>query len=239
MTTLIIPERLDIFPELRNGRHIEHDPKSLDYKAVQGPCQKLKALVTARTTSITWKRWSPILNQGELGSCTGNAITGLLGTEPFVYSASDALKFDEDFAVNVYKKATIIDGIPGAYPPEDTGSSGLAVAKVIKQMGLITRYNWATTTNELIYALRTGPVIVGVPWFESFFTPDRNGQVRIGGSLAGGHEFLIRGYNATRRLFLADNSWGTGWGIKGSFTFSVSTWDALRKQQADVTVPRR
>lgn len=237
-TTLIIPERMDIRPELRHGRHIEHDPRSLEYKVFKNKLQELKAIVTP-AGSVEWKRRSPILDQGELGSCTGNAITGLLGCEPFVSSSVQAVKFNENFAVNIYEKATQVDNIPGQYPPDDTGSSGLAVAKVAKRLGYITKYSWATTTSELIYALRTGPVIVGVPWYESFYEPSYSGRIHIGGSIVGGHEFLIRGYNAKKKLFIADNSWGVSWGIEGSFNFTTATWEILRKQQADCCVPRR
>jgi hypothetical protein len=30
-----------------------------------------------------WTRRIPVLDQGDLGSCTGNAATGVLGSEPF------------------------------------------------------------------------------------------------------------------------------------------------------------
>ncbi len=34
-----------------------------------------------------WERVVPILDQGELGSCTSNAGTGALGTQPFYQAA--------------------------------------------------------------------------------------------------------------------------------------------------------
>ena len=36
----------------------------------------------------------------------------------------------EGFAVKLYEDATVVDGYPGEYPPDDTGSSGLAICKV-------------------------------------------------------------------------------------------------------------
>lgn len=225
------------------GRHVEHDTRSLGYDVLSSPLASFKAWCLARSSSpakgVVWTRYSPILDQGQLGSCTGNAMTGLLGCAPFSADAKMAAQFNETFAVRLYSAATKIDAFAGAYPPDDTGSSGLAVAKAAKAMGLITKYSHAFTTNALIYALTKAPVIVGVPWYESFFTPDHNGVITIGGKVAGGHEFLVRGYEPYSKMFLADNSWGTGWGQGGSFHFSVDTWNALRKQKSDITAPVR
>jgi hypothetical protein len=47
----------------------------------------------------------------------------------------------------------------------------LAVAKAAKNLGYIAKYQHAFSLYGLIYALKIGPVIVGVPWFENFFRP--------------------------------------------------------------------
>jgi hypothetical protein len=222
--------------EFVHGRHVEHDERSLNFVRKPYLLELTKAKLLKQ--SILWPRFSKILDQGQLGSCTGNAFTGWLGCAPYSSDSALAARFDEQFAINVYSMATAIDGFPGEYPPDDTGSSGLAVAKVGKNLGLISKYSWATTTNGLIAALYKSPVIVGVPWYTGFYTPGSNdGVVRITGKIEGGHEFLIRGYNPKTQLFTADNSWGANWGLGGSFKFSVATWEALRRQKADVTIP--
>lgn len=228
--------------DVRLKRHIEHDERSRHFDVVANPLDWFHAVRLARSThsSVTWQRFSPILDQGQVGSCTGNAIAGLLGCAPFATEDRTTWsEFDELFAVDVYSKATIVDGFPGRYPPTDTGSSGLAVAKVVKSEGLITKYLHAFTLPGLIHALQTGPVIVGVPWYHGFYTPDADGLVTVGGSIVGGHEFVVREWNASSHLFTADNSWGQDWGSHGSFSFSASTWNILRANKADVTVPRR
>ena len=220
-------------PQYRLGRHVEHDPRSWEHDAAH--------LVprTVQVRTVEWKRHSPILNQGDLGSCTGNAMAGWLACEPGCTSDAEGSVYTEDFARKLYSIATKVDAFPGEWPPDDTGSSGLAVAKAARGLGLIRRYSWAFTTDGLIRALMLGPVIVGVPWYESMFNPDSNGYVSatVDSGLAGGHEFLIRGYDVIMHRFLADNSWGDGWGAGGSFKFTRSTWDILRGQRADVTVP--
>jgi hypothetical protein len=54
----------------RLGRHVRHDPRSRAYQVrPRAPLAK----------SVSWERQTPILDQGDLGSCTGNAACGVLG----------------------------------------------------------------------------------------------------------------------------------------------------------------
>ena len=223
----------------RLGRHVEHDARSWGYRI-----DDAVAHLSLRTK--IWNRFTPILDQGSLGSCTGNAMAGWLGCMPLLNSTDPKdntfTRWDEACAVELYRRATRLDDVPGEYPPNDTGSSGLAVAKAAKQLGYIHNYHHAFTTEGMIKAIQYAPVIVGVPWYEGFDNPQGTfATVKPTGEIRGGHEFLVRGYvygsTPSRSWFIADNSWGTGWGDKGSFRFSVTTWNKLRTQQADVTVP--
>jgi hypothetical protein len=221
----------------RLGRHIAHDPRSRDY-AVEAP-------EGATFQSVMHERYSPILDQGDLGSCTGNAMAGALACAPLCADAADGAKFDETLAVKLYSGATRRDSVAGSYPPVDTGSTGLAVAKEAQAEGLIGSYGWAFTVTGLLHALQTGPVIVGVPWYSGFDKPEGSEAiVRPTGAIRGGHEFVLRGLEVSggsqdQWVLHADNSWGDGWGNKGSFCFTVATWKVLRSQHADAVVPRR
>src|SRR5206468_3322308 len=91
----------------------------------------------------SWERVIAVLDQGQLGSCTANAGTGALGTQPFydavgreTLPSTDAAEL-EKYAVQLYEDATVVDGYPGSYPPDDTGSSGLAICKVLKTRSII------------------------------------------------------------------------------------------------------
>lgn len=102
-----------------------------------------------------------------MGSCTGNAAAGCLGTGQFwgqatqqTLSAADATH-DEGEAVKLYSAATALDQIKGTYPPDDTGSDGLSVAKACQNAGLISGYTHAFSLDALLSALSTQPVIVG------------------------------------------------------------------------------
>lgn len=211
----------------RLGRHVEHDERSRGFAVDVDEAAALK--------KVLHLRYGNPFNQGELGSCTGNAMAGVLNTAPF-HSASGKLRSEKD-AVAIYEAATTIDGIAGQYPPDDTGSSGLAVCKVAKSKGWIAGYKHAFSISAALQALQKSPVITGVAWYEGFDTPDAHGVVDISGSVRGGHEFEVRGYDPATDLLTAENSWGTSWGLKGLFHFTSKTWAELLAQQGDVTVP--
>ena len=94
----------------RLGRHVEHDPQSRAFSAG-----------TAAIKTVTYQRHGSAFDQGDLGSCTGNAMAGVLMTDPFWVRGRNLTEAD---AVALYKAATKLDDIPGKSPPDDTGSSG-------------------------------------------------------------------------------------------------------------------
>jgi hypothetical protein len=209
------------------GRRPNFDPRSLRFRVGQ-PARAVM--------SVEHQRRSPILDQGALGSCTGNAAAGALGTDP-LYNTLPAghPPLDEDFAVRVYSAATKIDPWPGDYPPDDTGSDGLSAAKACKALGLIPGYLHATSLDGMQAALQDTPVIVGVSWYEAFDEPDGDGHVHVGGDVRGGHEFEVVGMDVDLRLFHAINSWGTGWGRGGHFWFGWDDMDRLLHEDGDCT----
>lgn len=232
--------RVELLPAMPGGgRHVEHDPASLAYTVEKKLAKRIKP------RPVLWARYSPILDQGRLGACTGYAATGWLACAPHVIGPLQAAAYTGPFAVALYQRATALDRIAGAYPPVDTGSSGLAVAKAMRERGLISEYRHALSVTGLLRALAVGPVIVGVPWHESMDDPDGDGHVEVAGEIRGGHEFLLRGVepaeaggklDGTARL-IGDNSWGPRWARRGSFSLSVDGWAQLREERADVTIP--
>lgn len=209
----------------RLGRNVNHDPRSLRYLV---PSQGMQV-------SKTWSRRTPVLDQGDLGSCTGNASVGVLGTDPFFAGLDQHEDLDETLAVEVYSLATSLDPFDGAYPPDDTGSDGLSAAKACKQLGLISGYQHATSLSAMVDALQVGPVIVGVNWYEGFDNPDLAGKVKVSGAVRGGHEFEVCGVDVEARMFHAVNSWGTSWGKSGHFFFSFGDMTRLLSEDGDCT----
>lgn len=215
----------------RLGRHVEHDPRSRDYAF-----EFMAAPGTLR--NVHHRRYGGVFDQGNLGSCTGNATAGAVNTAP-IHHAHKALLKEAD-AVAIYELATTLDNISGSYPPDDTGSSGLSAAKAAKQKGYIATYRHAFNMQQALAALQLGPVITGVDWYEGFDTPDPDGIVRIAGQVRGGHEFEVVGFEVAAKLedslVICKNSWGESWGKKGGFAFTVATWQQLLDSQGDVTI---
>jgi hypothetical protein len=234
----------------RLGRHIEHDPRSLAYAHGVLPQSAIK--------TVEWTRRIPILDQGSLGSCTGNAGTGVLGTDSAGRTASTTVTItpagaaashglftagehalDEAFAVALYSLATILDGVSGQYPPTDTGSTGLGVAKALKALGLAGSYTHAFSTAALNSALQTSPVMIGIPWLKSMFDTATDGRILVDhtSGIAGGHELELCRYDASTGEYWVPNSWNTSWGDKGWAYFTAADLTWLLSQQGDVTVP--
>ena len=223
------------------GRHVEHDPRSLNYAHGVLPKDAIK--------SVDWTRRAPIFDQGQLGSCTGNAATGLLGTDSAgrtgqttVVLADDpnaSWPVDENLAVHVYELATQLDNITGTYPPDDTGSSGIGAAKALKKLGLATKYTHAFSLDALKSALQNGAAMAGTIWPESAFDVDTDGYLKVDrkSPIAGGHEYVLSAYDVTRKAFRMDNSWGASWGLNGSAWIHEADMQWLLSQQGDVTVP--
>lgn len=224
-----LPETLPLIgqPGGRLGRKVEHDDRSRAF-AVEGFAPHL-------LMSVDWPRRSPILYQGGMGSCTGNAIAGAVATDSMNRMGNPAV--DEAMAVDLYELATWLDHFPGHMPPDDTGSSGLAVCKAAQRRKLITSYRHAFSFNAVLSALQKGPVIVGMTWLTGCDTPDMNGVIDYSGTIRGGHEFLVRGCDMVGKLLLGDNSWGLGWGLNGRFKIPFDSFQTAMALQADVTIP--
>ena len=210
------------------GRNVNHDPRSRSY---------VFDTAGATVASVKHNRNIPVLDQGQLGSCTGNATVHALGTDPFYSTVSSKVQLNQALAVSIYSKATVIDGAPGYYPPDDTGSDGVSVAKIAQSMGYISGYTHTFSFDAALKALSSQPVIVGVNWYNNFFTPDTNGVITIGANdyVAGGHEVVLDEIDVARQLVGGTNSWGREWGLAGRFYMSFDLFKRLLSEQGDVT----
>ncbi|TVZ96531.1 hypothetical protein [Streptomyces sp. BK340] len=233
MRTEHLPERGGPF---RLGRHVEHDPRSLRY--AHG------VLPESTVRPVQWQRRVDIFDQGSLGSCTGNAAAGVLATDSAAGPGATSVTVkgvarpvDEALAVDLYKMATTLDSVRGSYPPDDTGSSGLGVAKALKGWGLASGYTHAFSLTALKSALQSGPAMIGIIWLNSMFDPKGDGTLPVDrkSGLAGGHEIVVSGWDGKR--FRLDNSWGGSWGDAGSCWVAETDMTWLLTQDGDVTVP--
>ena len=216
---------------MRLGRHVHHDARSQHY-ALEGP--------TAPLTSRVWTRRTGPLDQGNLGSCGGEAGAGLAMTDPLwkpgrAYTQADA--------VDLYSEATRLDVIPGTYPPDDTGTTGLAVAKALRARGVVSRYEHAFTLGALLNALATqGPLLFGCNWYEGFDAPVPDHAAGalcvLSGAIRGGHEIELVGVDVEARRVTFWNSWGASWGNGGEAAFDWPTVERLLAEQGDAILCR-
>jgi len=187
---------------------------------------------------------SPIENQGSLGSCTGQAIAGAIellnkrNRKPtdvsrlFIYYYERLLLG----TVNYDSGAYIRDGIKAtnhygasleSYWPYDIRKfkqEPISEAKTDALKRKVTRYERVLDFNGCIDALSNGyPVIMGFRVYDSFMSKNvaKTGIMPYPNTkrekLLGGHAVLLVGYNKTKKVFIARNSWGTNWGDKGYF----------------------
>jgi hypothetical protein len=209
----------------RLGRHIGHDPASLRF------------LVEEAAPAVTsWERITPILNQGDLGSCTGNAAVGVLGSTVCFEALDQAQRtaLGEDLAVRVYTLATTLDGFPGQMPQQDTGSDGNSAAKATRNLGYSSGWKHATSLGGMHRLIQAGPFMVGTNWLSDMDQPNAEGVVRATGVVRGGHEYEVLNYTSAG-LWECVNSWSDSWGKGGHFFLPDEDMAVLLADQGDAT----
>lgn len=226
MDRVIYRERLHP-RDSRLGRNINHDSRSWLYPF---DTSGLDLINTRHHRQI------PVLDQGRLGSCTGNAGIGCLGTGMFYGNHGTHYSLDQKGAVALYSDATKADSYADDYPPTDTGSDGLTIAKVLTGAGEICGYQHTFSLEDALKALTITPFITGVNWYEDMFSPANDGQVQPTGALGGGHEFVADGLDVDNQRIWFTNSWGSDWGVSGRFYMSWGDYGTLLGQQGDVTI---
>ena len=209
------------------GRLVDHDPRSKSFAAAQAPVKR----------SVLWGHHAPVLDQGAVGSCTGNATAQLINTDPFAHCRPKGYLTEAD-AVGIDSLATQLAGIPAnTYPPTDGGSSGLGAAKAGTKLGYFSGYRHTFSFDAFCGALQLQPLIVGTTWLHDMFTPDSAGFVWPRGSVAGGHEYLALGINYEAKTLTFLNSWSDKWGRGGRFFMTFDAFSRLLADQGDATVP--
>jgi len=188
--------------DVRLGRQIVHDPRS---RAFASPLSVDKS--RWRDKAIRIYDPSPNPNQCH-GECTGCAKCMQLNA---VGNRVAGRVLNMDDAHRIYGLATTLDPWAGSFPPDDTGSSGLAAAKAAQRLGLGGEYRWRFDgADGVIEEVMAGHVVnVGTRWDDRMFDLDRDGRVEPGGAVAGGHEWSVRGYREDRDWVLGRCWWGS------------------------------
>jgi C1A family cysteine protease len=188
----------------------------------------------------------PIYDQGQLGSCTANAI----GTAFEFDQRKEGLKDFMPSRLFIYYNERAMEGTVDT----DSGAMIRDGMKSVAKVGVCTENTWpydipkftqkppknaydeATKHQALVYrrvlgnlhqmqgCLASGyPFVFGFSVYESFMSPTvaRTGEVPLpprGEQLIGGHAVVAVGYDDAIQRFIVRNSWGAGWGKKGYCT---------------------
>jgi C1A family cysteine protease len=187
-----------------------------------------------------------VYDQGQLGSCTANAIAGALefdrikeGLPGFVPSRL-FIYYNErvmEGTVGTDSGAQIRDGIKSVgsigAPPESDWPYVIAdfamkpPKKAFDDAPLDKAVQYQRVTQVLAQmkgCLASGyPFVYGFTVYESFESSQvaSSGVVPMpaaGEKVLGGHAVLAVGYDDSSQRFMVRNSWGTGWGMGGYFT---------------------
>jgi len=188
----------------------------------------------------------PVYDQGQLGSCTANAIGAAFQFEQKKQSIPDFtpsrlfIYYQERYlegTITTDSGAMIRDGMKvvandGA-PPETlwpyditkfTQKPPTTVFDEGKKNQVLIYRRVLRDLNQMKGCLASGyPFVFGFSVYESFESQDvaRTGAMPMpakGEQLLGGHAVLAVGYDDTQQRFIVRNSWGTGWGKNGYFT---------------------
>jgi C1A family cysteine protease len=187
----------------------------------------------------------PVENQGQLGSCTANALVGALeflerkDNVKFADLSRLFIYYDERVIEHTVKSdsgAQIRDGVKtlakqGVCPEKEwpyniAKFAAKPSAKCYKDalQHQITSYHRILTLDEMRGCLASGfPFVFGFTVYESFESQQvaQTGIVNMpqpGERTLGGHAVVAVGYNDSEKRFVVRNSWGTTWGQQGYFT---------------------
>lgn len=187
---------------------------------------------------------SPVEDQGELGSCTGNAIVGaleyLLLKEGAAYADLSRLfvyylERDAENTVRIDGGAMIRTGVKQVHKhgvcdesvwPYDIGKFKRRPPKKAYEQALRRRTSEYLRVRGLAMLKRSladgFPVVFGFSVYSSFETKkvERTGVVplpRPREKMLGGHAVLAVGYDDDVKSVICRNSYGPGWGIEGCF----------------------
>ena len=189
----------------------------------------------------------PVYDQGQLGSCTANAIAAAVQFD----RAKQQLK--PDFIPSrlfIYYNERVIEGTV----PSDSGAMIRDGVKSIGKQGDCPESEWPyditkfankpkpkcykdalkykavqyqrllQSLTEMKGCLASGyPFVFGFTVYDSFESQQvaQTGVVPMPGhseKVLGGHAVLAVGYDDAQQRFVVRNSWSAGWGMKGYFT---------------------
>jgi C1A family cysteine protease len=189
----------------------------------------------------------PVYDQGQLGSCTANAIGAALEFDQmrqklaqiftpsrlFIYYnerlmegtvASDAGAQIRDGIKSVASQGVCAEPLWPYNVDKFADRPSAPCYKIARTHPAVGYSRLAQDLAQLKGCLAAGfPFVFGISVYESFESDDvaKTGIIPMPGAsetALGGHAVMAVGYNDSAQRFLVRNSWGTDWGMGGYFT---------------------
>ncbi|HLK30381.1 MAG TPA: C1 family peptidase [Puia sp.] len=216
------------------------DHRDLTYATSLSVMKKLPATIDLRS------QCPAVYDQGQLGSCTANALAGAYEFDRIKEKKKDFMPsrlfiyYNErviEHSVSSDSGAQIRDGIKtlnkqGVCPESEWpyNIAQFAVKPTAKcysdaKKNEIQSYQRLDNTNLMLLksCVSEGfPFVFGFTVYESFMSAAvaKTGKMPMpeaGEKVEGGHAVMAVGYDDTKSVMIVRNSWGTGWGAKGYF----------------------
>lgn len=242
MTHTLVVNRIESTDQ-RLGRHVLHDSRSraFPYEADLGAYRNARHVSAIGT-----------LDQGNVGACTGFSSTknlsyvddGATDDVPFWEAFSSVhpgiltpgdTEQNNNVGLGVYSDAETLDG-DGPWPPNDNGSTGLSVAKVLAGRKWISGYQHAFTPEACLTALSRQSVIVGTNWYTGMFNTNSKVELVASGKVEGGHEYVLDQIDVDNQRVWIQNSWSDSWGQQGRAWMTWTMLEQLLGEDGDCTI---
>lgn len=197
---------------------------------------------------------SVVENQGQLGSCTANALAGNIEyldnkidnqytdqSRLFIYYNERIIEHSADYDAGAMLRDGIKtlhkDGVcpESDWPYEIKQYATKPPASCYKEAKnhCIQSYHRITTLQDMLTCLTEGfPFVFGFAVYESFESPEtaKTGIAQMPKKderMLGGHAVCAVGFDQKTKRFIVRNSWGTGWGMEGYFTIPFQYLETL------------
>lgn len=216
------------------------DHRDFTYAAPAEMASKLPARIDLRNSC------PPVYDQGQLGSCTANAIGGAFEFELIKQKTKDFMPS----RLFIYYNERVIENTVSS----DSGAMLRDGMKTVNKNGICSEDLWPYNISEftqkpystcytdalkhqvlsykrvtrILNSMKTClvqgfPFVFGFSVYEAFESAEvaKTGVVNLpkkNEALLGGHAVVAVGYDDSSKRFIVRNSWGTGWGLNGYFT---------------------
>lgn len=212
------------------------------------PMRAILPRITAPAMVDYTGRMSPVLNQGEEGTCV--AFASVVGMKEY-QEQEEHRRLIELSPRYLYHLCKQMDGIP-----DQEGTFPRVAMKALAEKGVCPEACWpyrsyqtdrpcpAADTEAFPFRIRTyarlsgieemerslsinGPFLAGVDVFSAWFE-DHGGRISLPGpeeTSLGGHAVCVMGYSRDGNYFKFKNSWSVDWGDGGYGYFSYEYMD--------------